>query len=323
MITYQILADGVNVTEEIRSRFEEMQIVDANGRESDWVSFVLSDPKFTLSPRLLSSELSITLEDESGLVAHMGTFEVDEVRVSGPPHAVVVNAQSVELSTGLHAAASASYANITLGALIAQIAAAYGYTADVSERVAGIALGDVQQQHESPASLLQRMGQRHDVLIKVANNRIVAVSYGAGESTGGEVVAVSLDRTNVISYQVTAMVGPRRGSIKVWYASDAAEGKSSVVVGEGSPEEESDGLFENEAVARSRGESELMQRNRDKAELKLERTVDLRLRAGGLLRFDVLYGDYTQWVVNQVKHKISRQGGRSSVSATLSRAAAE
>lgn len=307
---FRIVADSIDITAKIRDRLEELRVTDEAGRTSDAVTIRLDDRDNRLGLPRKGASLEVFLGYKSG-AASMGKFTVDETALSGPPDVMVIRARAANLREGLRSPKARSWDNITLGALVATIAAEHGYTPAVSAPLTEIDPGHLDQT-ESDINLLTRLGKQYGAVAKAANGHLIFAPEGEAKSvTGKSLPSVPLSRGGLSRWDVTLADRGRYASVTAeWHDVSGTGQPQPVTVGEGEPVYRLRGTFRDEAEARAAARAKYEALQRGQGTITAECGGDVRLAAEGEIEISgIRAGVDGRWSLTHVTHVFDSSGG--------------
>lgn len=187
---WRIRVDGVDITATLDSRLVSLTHTDNRGMEADQLDLTLDDAdgRLQLPPR--GAVLALALGWEGEGLTDKGTFTVDEVEHSGAPDQVTIRARSADLRAGLSTQRTRSFHQLSVSAIVNDIAAAHGLTAAIAATLAGELLDHLDQTNESDANLLTRLAGMFDAIATIKAGRLVFMPAGAGVSALGKPLPV-------------------------------------------------------------------------------------------------------------------------------------
>ena len=151
-----------DVTAAVRERLLGLRVSDEEGYRSDTVEISLDDRGGMVELPRRGAELKVELGyEESGRVS-MGRYTVDEVELSGPPATISIRAKAADMRATLKQRKTRSWHQISIGDLVATVAAEHGLESRTAEDLRGIVLPHVDQTDESDLHLLTRLGEQYD-----------------------------------------------------------------------------------------------------------------------------------------------------------------
>ena len=273
---YRLLANGVDVTNNLKANFQSLTLVDQAGMESDTLTLVFSDHGDPIQWPDNGGELDIALGYDGNL-RNMGKFIVDEVESRFPNNTLTVYAKAVvhTVSTGgkrfLQTQKTRSFPEgFSLGGLVSTIAAEHELTPALDQDLASIVLPHIDQRNESDMHLLTRLSVDYDALIKPANGQLLLTKKGNSQS----VSAIPLDVVTITPNQHTSgqakwnARSPAGSVIATWQNINAGQ-EGKVTVGTGEPVTTLRHGFTDEATAKKAATARLNESTRSGGSLSL------------------------------------------------------
>lgn len=314
---FQILADAEDITAIIRDRLLALEIVDEAGIDSDTAKIELDDrPPVIALPRT-GAELDIAIGYRETGVAKMGVYVVDEINLSGPPAKLTIRARAADLRQQMKAPRTRSFDNISLGDLVARIAADHGAECFVAPDLAGIALVHIDQVGESDLHILTRLAADYGAVAKPAGRKLLFVPRGEAKNASGKALPeIVLTRGDCSGWRVTISERGKYGAVSAAWHDPAAGERKTVTAGSGKPVFEIGRAFSDEAEASQAAVARLAAFHRGEAVLQLDMAGDNRLASEGRLMVSgIRQGIDGKWVNTRVRHVLDRGGYRCSISA--------
>ena len=159
-------------------------VIDQAGHESDSLTITLDDGGGILELPRKGVEVEVQTGYEQQALAPLGRFIVDETSVSGAPDLMVIRARAADLRSALRVPREFSWGVVTIGELVASIAARHGLEARVSEGFVGLSLGHIDQT-ESDINLLTKLARERDAVAKPVGNYLLFVKKGQAKAASG------------------------------------------------------------------------------------------------------------------------------------------
>ena len=210
---YRLLAGGVDVTARIRRHLDELRVTSSSDRESDTLELTVSDEvDQMIGAPGEARELQVFLGYGDKLTPMVSYYRAD-VDIEFVPRKLVVRATAADLQSRstLKAPRTRAWDEVTLGALVALIAAEHGYEARVNPSLAESPIAHVNQVAESDLHLLRRIVGHYDATLKAAPCHLVVVRRGSALTAG---TGVPLPITTVAAPAAGASTSIR-GRVKV------------------------------------------------------------------------------------------------------------
>jgi len=198
---FKLLYNSVDITNDITKYSTSISYTDNDEGESDQVEVSLEDVDalwrnnwYPVKGDKLS--LSIGFNDDDTLVS-CGTFEIDEITISGPPDVVTIKAIAAGIKKAIRTKNSKSFENQTLKQIANYIATKNKLT--LVGNIANIQFERVTQHREKDLGFLRRISMEYGYLFSVRDNKLIFTSVFDIEA--GKVV-LEIDRSEIRSYSL-------------------------------------------------------------------------------------------------------------------------
>lgn len=266
-------------------RLVELSTTDNRGLEIDQLVATFSDQDGLLALPQKGVELALFLGYlGDGELIDRGTFIVDAVRHTGPPDQVNITAKSarvskkngrdnVETEVGegpkLKMGRERSWVDITLGAMLRQIAEPYGLEVRVSKALEEHYFKQIDQT-ESDQHFLSRIAQDLDAVATVKAGRLLFLQAGKAENADGQQIErITIERRDGDTHEYEAAdKGRWTGCSAHWH--DMATGKRNRVdVGKDGYRRQLPRTYPSEAEAQRAAQSEYQRLSRGLATIRL------------------------------------------------------
>lgn len=316
---YFIVANGKPINSLIESRLVSLTVTDETGEQSDRLSLRLEDAAGTIE--LPKKGALVSVKMGLGQLTDLGTFTVDAVSVSGPPDIITIEGHAAPYSKdgerkGMQDRKSRSFDEKTLGEIVETIAGEHGLAPVISDELASINPGHVDQTDESDGSFLNRLARDVGGVVKATTDRLALIMRGASRTaSGGTLATVSLTRGDLSRWEY---IEADRGGYKSAVATyrDHGEAKTvEVVVGEGEPALRLPHEYSSKSNAKRAAEARLDDSKRSSGG-KLRLTMPARLdiiAETPLAVAGIRQGVDGAYVVRRVEHTLDKSGLRTSV----------
>lgn len=310
---FRLTVDGKDIARLIRPRLISLELTDNRGLEADQLSITLSDHDGLLEipPKGAIVKLWLGWSD-TGLV-DKGSYTVDETEHSGAPDILSIRARSADLRGSLKTKRERSWSEVTLGALLTEIASAYGLTPKIAAEVAARAVKHLDQANESDANMLTRLGELHDAVISVKAGCLICLQAGGGMTAGGAALPhITLTRADGDSHRFLQADRDSYDSVKAYYYDVGSTKKQEAIAGGGEKVKELRHTYSDRdsALRATRSELNRLQRGsttlsytlaKGRADLIPELTYNLRG-----VKTDI---DAIVWYGGNVKHSVTADNG--------------
>ena len=289
-----------------------MRVTDEAGYESDAVEIQLDDRDNKIGPLRKGVELAVAFgyKEDPDLV-NMGLFTVDEIEMSGPPDTFTIRAKAADMRGSLKQHKTRSWDRITIGGLVAAIAADHGLKPGVGNTLAGAAIEHLDQTEESDLHLLTRLSEQYDAVAKPSEGRLLFVLRGEARSASGAPRAiVAIERGQTSNHRVTLADRGSYGAAVAHWDDVKAGRRVAERAGGGEPVYTLRHPYPNAAEARAAARAKLAALNRGAATLSLTLkpaiptlAAETRLTLSGFRP-----GVDGDWVATRVSHQIGSGG---------------
>ncbi|MEE9358423.1 hypothetical protein [Candidatus Vondammii sp. HM_W22] len=156
---YRIIADQQDITAIIRDRLISLHVTDKTGLVSDTAETTLDDRNSAIEIPRTGALLEIYMGYQETGLYRMGSYTVDEVELTGLPNTMRIRAKAADMRQSLKSCKLRSWDDITLGDLVATIAAEHGLIPRVGEFLDAIHIPHLDQTYESDMHLLTRLAK--------------------------------------------------------------------------------------------------------------------------------------------------------------------
>ncbi|MGV6840162.1 MAG: contractile injection system protein, VgrG/Pvc8 family [Planktomarina sp.] len=197
--TYEIYADGTDVTGNFQGQVGSIVVTDEAGLKADKVEIILNDTGYAIALPKLDTKLDIFLGFKGQALTYMGKYDVDDLGGDIFPPTLKIEAKAADMKSGLKSPKTRSFEHITLGGLVAKIAAEHGLKSAVSEDLNSVLYPHIAQTQESDLHLLTRLARGHDAIAKLAGGTLILVKRGQGKAADGTTLPV----TSILKSQIS------------------------------------------------------------------------------------------------------------------------
>ena len=184
---FSIVVNGrQDATDRIRQRLLSLTVTDEAGRQSDAAEIHLDDRDGVVALPRKGDELEISLGFDGRKATVTGRYTVDEIELDGPPDSMTVRARGADMRSTLKAQRTRSWDDVSIGDLVASIAADHGLEPRVGRSLRAVRISHLDQTDESDMHLLTRLARDYDAVAKPAGGRLLFVPRGEAESATGK-----------------------------------------------------------------------------------------------------------------------------------------
>jgi Phage protein D len=205
----RLTLDGKDLADKIDPRLIELTLTEKRGGEADELSITLHNADGALALPEPGKVIALSLgwasgEDVTVGLVDKGRFTVDEVGASGPPDIVTIRARSADLSGSYRKRRTQTWKNTTLGAVLNDIAARHGITAQVHPDLAGKPIAALDQHSKSDMALVKDLGSRYDAVATWKDRKLIFMPVGSATTASGKPIpALALARRDGWTWNFT------------------------------------------------------------------------------------------------------------------------
>ncbi|MYF97762.1 hypothetical protein F4212_01300 [Candidatus Poribacteria bacterium] len=317
MITpvFAIISDGNNIADKIDDKFISLSVTDKVSTSGDTADFSLYwDGSFAIPKPGVVFEVQIGYAEEG--LWQVGKFVAQENTLSGPEKVLSVRGisqpQSQDAAVGaLQGTTEREWqAGTTFSEIVEDVCSTAGLTAKVASELVNIAMPHTSQVGESDAQILSRIARNRDAFVKYHDNQVIIE-----KKDSRRIGKLEIAENQVTSYNFITVERSRFASVTAKYQDAAAGQVEKVTAGEGDPQKVINNTFPDRQSALDAAETIL--KNMTRQSLTAEITLPT---IAGLLAEKVInlkgFPDEsfnTEYVLEQVTHKLDKQGGLRSV----------
>lgn len=318
----QVTINGAPLSGFSFSRISSVSVVDQVGLKSDtcnvtwanigWQRFEMPEP---------GAELEIAMGSLSNY-KKLGKFIVEQVTEADPPRSITVaaKAKAEGVSDGGQKPLSKQKvrswpAGTTLKAIAEKIAGEAGLEAAVTDAVASIVPGHLDQLNESDMHLLSRLSVVHDLVAKPTGGKLFVGRRAASVDASGQKLQVTpLVRGQVSSWSMSRSLAKKEGKVIALYRDLAAGATVEVEVGSGEQTRRLQQIYRTKDEAQAAAEAAHNRQSRQVESLSVEMPGNTGLAAEGRIEpvnFSGAAGG--EWVITSATHALDQGGFRTSI----------
>lgn len=331
---YRVTVDGLDITPRLkgqvqppgggppRPRLISLSLTDKREGQADELTLQIDDSDGLAPLPPIGATVTVALgwlqgsEVTPGLV-DKGRFTIDEVAHDGPPDTISVTARSADFTGEAKVRRERSWHDTTLGAIVADVARAHGWTPRIAARLAGIVVTTKAQNRESDLAFLRRLGREHDAVATIKAGALILSPIGAGETaTGAALPAVTINRREGDRHQFRITKrDDAPGVTAVWHDRGKAK-RQEVTVGKAEGARRLSRVYASETEAKRAAEAECRRTKRQAATLSILLTfgrADLhpeQRATGSGFKAEI---DNSKWLIAEISHTLDEQGYKTAV----------
>ncbi|PTU49060.1 late control protein [Pseudomonas plecoglossicida] len=272
--TFQIVADGKDITALINDRLLLLRTSDKPGMESDEFELRIDDRDQAVSLPSRGAKIEVFLGHSAQALARLGSYVVDEVEVTGPPDTITLRGKASDMRGSGKTTRSGSWEDVALARIVSDVAARNGWEPGCTLQTK---VPRVDQRNESDFNFITRLAKLYDCTAKVANGELVVLPRQGGQSASGKPIGtVIISRADVSRYSFRLGDRSTQKAVKTQHQ-DKATGKLNVVelgnddAPNGLPGVHTDRhIYPNKSAAEQAAKARLAAFNRSTAAVRLE-----------------------------------------------------
>lgn len=196
--TYQIVADGKDITALINDRLLLLRTSDKPGMDSDDFELQIDDRDQAVTLPSRGAKVEIFLGYAGQALARLGSYTVDEIEVTGPPDTITLRGKASDMRGSGKTTRSGSWEGVPLAKIVSDVAARNGWEPGCSVQTK---VPRVDQRDESDFNFITRLAKQYDCTAKVASGKLLVLPRQGGQSASGKALAiVTIGRSDVSRY---------------------------------------------------------------------------------------------------------------------------
>lgn len=272
--TFQVVADGKDITALINDRLLLMRTSDKPGMESDEFELRIDDRAQAVTLPSRGAKIEVFLGYGAQAMVRLGSYTVDEVEVTGPPDTITLRGKASDMRGSGKTTRSGSWEDVPLAKIVSDVAARNSWEPGCTVQTK---IPRVDQRNESDFNFITRLAKQYDCTAKVASGKLVVLPRQAGQSASGKAIGtVTIRRADVSRYSFRLGDRSTQKAVKTQHQ-DKSTGKLSVVelgnddAPAGLPGVHTDRhIYPNKSAAEQAAKARLAAFNRSTAAVRLE-----------------------------------------------------
>ena len=313
--TFQISANGNDISAKVAEHLLSLSIVDNGGLYSDTLELQLDDRNNLIALLSTGAKLDISLGmldgDGQGRIFPMGLYVVDEIELEGPPERYIIRAKSADMTTNLKQHNTRSWDETTLGDIVATIAAEHQLEPRVSDQLGQISIPHLSQTEESDLHLLTRLAVEYDAIVEPTNDYLLFMPKGESVTVSGmQIPPLQIDKSRCSRWRVTVADRSRYNSV-IAYWHDTAKGlRTAEQIGDGEPAYTLLGTRKNQPDAQLAAKAQLKALNRavGRGDIKIEGGMPALMAQMPIQLNGWREGINNRWITTRVEHRLNSTG---------------
>lgn len=214
----KVIYNGKDITADLSSGLLSVTYEDKSEGESDEVTLTLEDSEHVWKGSWYPTK-GDTLEVTIGLgvnVVKCGTFEIDDIELSGPPDTVTIRGLAAGIKKALRTKKSKGYDEQTLKQIAEKVASENGLT--VEGNIPDIRFTRVTQHRETDLGFLKRIGYEYGVLFSVRGKKLTFTTMYEVEKSKS---VLEISRNDLASFSLRDKTSDTFKKAKVRYHNPA------------------------------------------------------------------------------------------------------
>lgn len=187
---FSITIAGNDVTELLDARLMSLTLTDNRGFEADQLDLELDDADGQIALPRRGAIINLSLGWKGQPLFPKGAFTVDEIEHTGAPDKLTIRARSADFRETLNIRREKSWHQITVGAVVKEIAVRHNLNMALSKDLADKVLDHLDQTNESDGSFLMRLARQFGAIASVKNGNLLFIRQGQGRNASGKPLPV-------------------------------------------------------------------------------------------------------------------------------------
>lgn len=317
----RLTLDGTDLADKINPRHVELTLTEKRGGEADELSLTLQNADSRLAMPNPGKVIALALgwlegDDVSPGLVDKGRFTVDEVEAEGPPDKIIIRARSADLSGSYRKRRTQSWKDTTLGAVLADVAARNGVTAQVHADLRGKPIAALDQHGKSDMALVRDLGSRYDAVATWKDRRLIFMAVGSETTASGAAIpGLTLTRRDGWTWRFTRAERDENDGVEAEWHDQAAGRRKKHSTGGKNPKRLKR-VYASEADAKQAAEAEAKKRKRGGYRFEYDLAIaDCRIMPNQRVTLSGWNSriDAVKWLVESIETTMSAQGLRQRV----------
>jgi phage protein D len=311
---WRVLYNGTDITRRLATFLSEITYEEAVGKQANSIEIVLTDAlqQMQANPPTITDTIDLSLGYAGSALKSVGTFQIDEFGLKGPPDQFHIKAIQAGLTQALRTPNSAAYEGQTLLQIAGTVAARHGFTVVGDAVDPNVPYGRVTQALEPDLAFLHRLASTHNYEFNVRDNKLVFYSHPALEAVAP---VGTISRTGVINFDFKNQTLGRQ-TYKAAQVSYFDPATKALVTGHATATNvpTADTLktverVENGQQAQLRAQAYLHEHNASKVTGEISLPGTMTYRAGMTVNVSG-FGTYdsSTYMIERAKHRLATQG---------------
>jgi phage protein D len=304
------LINTEELTEKISARLTFLRVMDDANFKNDRFEMQMDNREPWIEPPEEGTDFEVSMGYDSDLRV-MGTYQMDEVIMWGPPHTITIIGHCVNTASAFKASKSVSWHGKSLSDIVQSIGSGNGLGVKIDPSLGSIAIPHIEQSAQSDMGFLTDLARSNNAIMKVMNGSIYFAKQDQTKAQdGSDISAANIQFNEVTKYNYVSQGRGKYSGVKGRYY-DKATGKEMVATaGDGEKAAHTLGeIHPDKLAAQNSADSTFAQMNRTRE------TLELTLPGNPLIMSEVpvsLAGFPphipTDWTVDKAEHMMTGKG---------------
>jgi len=307
---FKVIADGVNITSQIKDRLLNLTVTDEAGYKSDTVEITLDDRDNAIELPSPGAPLIVFMGYKETFLAPMGIFTADEVGAKGPPDRVIIRGKAVNLGGPIKEQKTRSWDEKTIEEIIVKIAGEHSLEPKVAEALKPFVYEHLDQTDESDINFLTRIGRDHDAIATVKGEALLFIAKGESTTASGRpMIPHTITKSGKLSWSMNFATRGNFNSVEANWHNEATGEKETVTAGEGSPVKKLRHAHSTQVEAEGAAKAKLTELKRGDHTLSITMQGDPLVISGGqIVALGFRIGVAGIWSIKSARHMIDGGG---------------
>lgn len=305
---FKLLANEVDVTNEINSETSEITFSDEDGTVSDEITLKIEG--LHKRPKM-DDELKLWFGTSDKGLFYCGLFKVSRTPVTYSQERFLhITATAVDFSKNLKVKRSQTYENCSIKQICKIIS--NRHEVDLKCDFDDIYILHLEQTMESDLHFLKRISQEYNALFSIKNNTLVFFKKIKDDKKSKDLPRFSLNITDTNNIKIEPTNKTSYNSCKAVWRDIKANKQESVTVGDGEPIYMLRDAFESLADAKLKAQAMLEKANSGTKEGSIK-CVGFEVYAGAILNLSGTLEDDDDYNIKRVDHTMNKSGWNISI----------
>lgn len=308
---FSVSVGGSDRTGVFKDRLLKLRLVDTTGKEADQLELEFDDRDSKIALPAHGAVISASIGYAGKSLTALGKFTVDETEIEGPPDTIRIRGKSSDMRASLKAHKTRHWRQMSVGAIVAQIAAEHNLQPGAHADLAGIQVDHRDQTNESDMHFVTRLGHEHDAIASAKSGKLVLAPRGKAVSASGKSLSpVALKRSDLTRWHMVHSDRAKHGKVRARHYDRTAAAMQYVEAGGEDPVKVVRHVHASAAVAGQVAHASHRRGKRKSHKIELELPGNEQLFAGRPVQVSgVRDGINGRWICSRVEHELDFASG--------------